>query len=463
MINEQRLRQLGIRIEKIDENTTIISDAPLHHVTKSELQYSCGSDIVFVVDAQFSEREFSSAQSETKTINLEFDKFVSKEELHHAASIALNSDNENDDVPVVKLFNNMLSVAIARGASDLHITPTNDTLQLKMRFDGILTDYASFDVRIASMLSARIKLLSGMDITERRAPQDGKFSVRFKDKLIDIRAATMPVTNGERLALRIFNQNPNLLKLNKLELSAKHKAALQKVIFKHHGLVLVCGPTGSGKTTTIYSMLNELKGRGQNIMTIEDPIEMDLEQIVQTQVDDASGFSFANGLKALMRNDPDIIMIGEIRDPETAQTAVRAAMTGHLVISTVHANNPVGAIKRLINLDVEAGLLSDCLLGVFNQRLVKVYCSECMDPKQNDFAHNSTFASEIMGCENCFFTGFKSRRPVMSHLLINGKNSHFLEKDLNAIKFDDDMINEAEEMHKALLIPYSEVEKLREI
>ena len=462
MINLQRAKLLGIRIEKIDETPVVFSEKPLHEVTKRELIYLLGVDAEFSVDTQFTDQNFITAKSETKTINLAFDKLLSKNELQRAAAVALNS-KDNDDIPAVKLFDNVLSVAIARGASDVHITPKNDLLHLKMRFDGILSDYATFDVRVAPMLSARIKLLSGMDITERRSPQDGKFSVQFNGRIIDIRTATMPVTNGERLALRIFNQNSNLLSLEQLDLSAKHREALRKVIFKNHGLVLVCGPTGSGKTTTIYSMLNELRDRGQNIMTIEDPIEMDLEQVVQTQVDENSNFSFASGLKALMRNDPDIIMIGEIRDPETAQTAVRAAMTGHLVISTVHANNPVGAIKRLINLGVDPTLISDCLLGVFNQRLVKIYCNECVNISYNDTACSSNPITEHEGCESCFFTGFKSRRPVMSHLLVDIENSRLIETDLSKIQFDNDMINEAEEMFKAKLIPHYELEKLREI
>ena len=418
MINPDQLKALGIQIQETGEGFSVISEKALPEITETELKYLLGAATNFVVGEVLNETNYASAQNETKIINLEFERQISDDEVAAAAVVALKSE-DGDEAPTVRLFNNLLSVAISRGASDIHINPNKDSLEVKMRFDGVLRTYSTLDLRLAKMLAARIKLLSGMDITERRIPQDGRFTVSHKGKNIDIRSASIPVQTGERIALRVFNQDSNVLHLDKTQLNGEHIRALRQVISKNHGLVLVSGPTGSGKTTTIYSMLNELRDSGQNIMTIEDPVEMDLEGIVQTQVEEDLGFTFATGLKSLMRNDPDVILVGEIRDADTAQIAVRAAMTGHLVISTVHANNPIGAVKRLLNLSVDATLLSDCLLGVFSQRLVRVYCEKCGSESAKSSAHRSPKYHEFQGCESCFHTGFSSRRPVMSHILID--------------------------------------------
>lgn len=462
MIDSEQLKIQGIQIEETGEGYLVTSDKALSEVTTAELRYLLGSAAKFVVGEVANEKIYESAQNETKIINLEFEQQISDEDIAAAAVIALNS-GDGDEAPTVKLFNNLLSVAISRGASDIHINPSKDNLEVKMRFDGVLRLYSTLDLRLAKMLAARIKLLSGMDITERRVPQDGRFTVSHKGKNIDIRSAAMPVQTGERIALRIFNQDSNVLQLDKTKLNSDHILALRQVISKNHGLILVSGPTGSGKTTTIYSLLNELKGSGQNIMTIEDPVEMDLEGIVQTQVEEDLGFTFATGLKSLMRNDPDVILVGEIRDADTAQIAVRAAMTGHLVISTVHANNPVGTIKRLLNLSVDATLLSDCLLGVFSQRLVRVYCDQCGSTSAATPAHSSTKYQEFEGCEACFHTGFSSRQPVMSHILIDHEAQGLIEHNVSGLHYADTISAEATQLYGKCCIPFSEVNKLKEI
>jgi type II secretory ATPase GspE/PulE/Tfp pilus assembly ATPase PilB-like protein len=462
MIDKERADLLGVHINFNIDPITVFSAEDLDSATKSELRYILGDKTSFEVADQAEHQNFINAKEQTKSINLQIDQFVTDEEFQRSAKIALNAAPDAD-TPAIRLFNNLISVAIARGASDIHIDPTSQSLLIKMRFDGILMNYAELDKRISKMLAARIKLLSGMDITERRKPQDGRFTVIHKGKSVDIRSASMPVQAGERIALRIFNQDPNVFTLENTGLSEGHIKALRKVILKQNGLIMVCGPTGSGKTTTIYSLLNELKGRGLNVMTIEDPVEIDFDDIVQTQVDETVAFDFANGLKSLMRNDPDVILVGEIRDEETAQIAVRAAMTGHLVITTVHANNPIGSLKRLLNLNVDATLLSDCLLGVFSQRLVRLYCEKCGSQSVMSAAHTSKAQATLKGCDHCFNTGFQSRKPVMSHILIDTSNKRLLEGAISDLDFQDSMTDEAQTLHQQNRIPLSEVIKLESL
>lgn len=459
MINNEKIGNLGIRIVKDNENPRVLFRDKISSTTKAELEYLLGSNITYEQSYLIDQQTFTDAQAFVESIDLNVDNFATDEDIYNSAKIALQSEGDAE-TPVITLFNNLISVAILRGASDIHINPKQDELSVKMRFDGNLTKYVSLDKRISQMLSARIKLLSGMDITERRRPQDGRFSVVNNGKAIDIRSASMPTKFGERLTLRIFNQDTKLLNLEKSELAATHVAALKNVISSQNGIVIVCGPTGSGKTTTIYSLINELTNRGLNIMTIEDPIEIELESITQTQVNEDEAFTFAHGLKALLRNDPDVILVGEIRDAETAEIAVRAAMTGHLVITTIHANSPISAVKRLINLGVDQTLLSDCLKGVFSQRLIKVYCKNCHNVSLASDSHTSEVPKKFSGCERCYNTGFKSRLPVMSHIIIDEKNAQFLEGRVSDLICKDTMAQEAENLYKSGQTPLFEILKI---
>ena len=460
MIDKRKTDTLGLSVNNDLSPVEVHFEGELDPVVKSELEYLYGGDLKLTSGGLSSENAFIKGTDEAKIINTEINQFVTDEEFKNSAKIALEASDETD-TPVVKLFNNLISVAISRQASDIHIDVNGKSLGIKMRFDGILVSYADLDIRVAPMLIARIKLLSGMDITERRKPQDGRFSVIHRSKEVDIRAACMPVTGGERVALRIFNQDPNIFTLEKIGLSETHVDVLTNVISKQSGLLIICGPTGSGKTTTIYSLLSKLKGRGLNIMTIEDPVEMDLTDVVQTQVDEDVDFNFATGLKSLLRNDPDVVLIGEIRDEETANIAVRAAMTGHLVITTVHANSPVGGIKRILNLKVDPTLLSDCLLAVFNQRLIRIYCEECVDTSKLSDGHKAPLPHIFEGCEKCFGTGFSQRRPVMSHFLMTSEDKKMLEENPTKLLDSDTMIDEANAMHETGLTPYFEVNKLK--
>jgi len=459
IFNQKKVNQLGIHILVDKIPPRVLFRDKITNTTKAELEYVLGNNIKYEQSTLIDQQSFLDAQISAETMNLNVDRLATDEDIYNSAKIALQSEGDVER-PVIELFNNLISVAILRGASDIHINPKQAELLVQMRFDGNLTSYVNLDKRISQALSARIKLLSGMDITERRRPQDGRFSVIDNGKAIDIRSASMPTKFGERLTLRIFNQDATLLRLDNSGLAISHLEALKTSISKQNGLVIVCGPTGSGKTTTIYSLLNELSGRGLNIMTIEDPIEIELESVTQTQVNEASGFTFAHGLKSLLRNDPDVILVGEIRDAETAEIAVRAAMTGHLVISTVHANGPISAMKRLLNLGIDELLLSDCLKGVFSQRLIKLYCKNCYEASLHSVGHTSKVATQFNGCDICYNTGFKSRSPVMSHIVIDETNAHYLEGRLGELIFEDTMITEARNLHRSMQTPLFEVLKL---
>ena len=346
-VSLEALKKLGIKIDQNKSPIAAYIPTDLSESTLHDLWLAFEGSVVFHLTDSIEAEKISSASRRDTEIFSEVDDYISETDFVKTAEIALSAHDEND-APIVRLFNTLLSAAISREASDLHIDPNNKNLLVRMRIDGVMTDFTELDRRVAQMIISRIKLVCNLDITEKRLPQDGRMNVNFRGNSVDIRVATLPTKNGERVVLRFFTSNLTHATIEDTELGKQHIAALLKGLANQSGLILVCGPTGSGKTTTIYSLLNTLLGRGLNIMTIEDPVEVELSEVIQTQVNEAVGFSFATGLRSLLRNDPDVILVGEIRDAETAEIAVRAAMTGHLVISTVHANTPVGAIKYFI-------------------------------------------------------------------------------------------------------------------
>ena len=458
-INNKKLEKLGITLD--ESKSPVVAYAPndISESTKHDLWLAFEGDIsITSIDAQLISRNTGNSSRDTQ-IFTEVDEYISETEFVKTAEIALSAHDEND-APIVRLFNTLLSAAISREASDLHIDPNNKNLLIRMRIDGVMNDFTQLDRRVAHMLISRIKLVCNLDITEKRLPQDGGMNVNFKGNSIDIRVATLPTKNGERLVLRFFSNTLTHSKIEETSLGPLHVNSLLEALANQAGLILVCGPTGSGKTTTIYSLLNTLIGRGLNIMTIEDPVEVELPGVVQTQVHDHVGFGFAEGLRSLLRNDPDVILVGEIRDAETAEIAVRAAMTGHLVISTVHANSPVGAIKRLKSLEIDLSLLSDCLLGVYSQRLVRVYCPDCKEESIASRAHISTLPEAFSGCKSCYHTGFRGRHPVMSHVEIDSKMASLMESSIGKLPVEDTMYLEAQSLHERGLIPRSEIARL---
>lgn len=314
----------------------------------------------------------------------------------------------SDDAPVIRMINALLTQSLREGASDIHIEPFEQTSVVRFRIDGTLRDVVRPRKAIHASLISRIKIMSQLDIAEKRLPQDGRITLRVGGKPVDVRVSTLPTGHGERAVLRLLDKEAGKLDLSHLGMSAELLPQFDALISQPHGIVLVTGPTGSGKTTTLYAALSRLNATTTNILTVEDPIEYDLAGVGQTQVNARIDMSFAKALRAILRQDPDVIMIGEIRDLETAQIAVQASLTGHLVLATLHTNDAAAAVTRLLDMGIEPFLLSSSLLGVMAQRLVRKLCPYC---KRSDGVH-----MHAVGCDKCGMTGYQGRVGVYEML-----------------------------------------------
>lgn len=314
-----------------------------------------------------------------------------------------------DDAPVIRMINALFAQAARDGASDMHIEPYETHSVVRYRVDGVLRDVVSPRKALHSALISRIKIMAHLDIAEKRLPQDGRIALRVGGRPIDVRVSTLPTGHGERAVLRLLDKEAGRLQLEKLGMSPSVLAQLDHLIRQPHGIVLVTGPTGSGKTTTLYAALARLDASTSNILTVEDPIEYDLPGISQTQVNAKIDMTFALALRAILRQDPDVIMIGEIRDLETAQIAVQASLTGHLVLATLHTNDATSAVTRLVDMGVEPFLLASSLLGVLAQRLIRKLCPECRTPET---LPDGTVVYRPVGCEACNHTGYSGRSGI---------------------------------------------------
>ncbi|MBI1756777.1 MAG: Flp pilus assembly complex ATPase component TadA [Fimbriimonas ginsengisoli] len=341
---------------------------------------------------------------------------------------------EADTRPVVGLVNQILADAIRLGASDVHIEPRARQVDIRYRVDGMLLKVREVPLSLHPMLATRLKIMAQLDIVEFRVPQDGRVTVELDDRTIDLRVSVLPNQHGQRIVLRILDKTASFKTLQEIGFSEDHLRVFRTQIRKPYGILLVTGPTGSGKTTTLYAALSELKGASTNIMTCEDPIEYEIDGISQSQVNEKVGLTFASQLRATLRQDPDIIMVGEIRDGETADTAIRAALTGHLVLSTLHCNDAPSSIPRLLDMEVDPFLLSTCLVGVVSQRLLRLLCPDCREsvaPTEEElqFISGALRPNEVpvlwkaKGCGKCFQTGFKGRTAVHEIMSINAEIS----------------------------------------
>ena len=310
-----------------------------------------------------------------------------------------------DEPPVVRLVNMIIIEAARQGASDIHIEPEEDTLKIRFRIDGLLHERTGPPKYLQSAIISRIKVMAELDIAERRAPQDGRTQMKMEGRDIDIRVSCIPTIYGENVVLRLLDRSQIILELQQLGFSPLVLTQYEKLIHSPHGIILVCGPTGSGKTTTLYASLNAINSEDKNIITIEDPIEYHLAGIRQMQVNPKIGLKFAEALSAILRQDPDVIMVGEIRNVETAKAAVQAALTGHLVFSTLHTNDAPGAVTRLLDMGVEPFLISSSVIAVLSQRLVRTVCAECKGK----------------GCKKCLQTGFRGRIGIFELMIPSEK------------------------------------------
>lgn len=336
--------------------------------------------------------------------------------------------DEQDDAPIIRLLNAMLSEAIKERASDIHIETYDCELVIRFRIDGVLKTILKPRHQLAALLTSRIKVMSKLDIAEKRIPQDGRITLKIGGRSVDVRVSVLPTNHGERVVMRLLDKSSVSLDLAKMGVRSLELAALTRLVHQPHGVILVTGPTGSGKSTTLYALLMQINDGNRNIMTIEDPVEFELKGISQTQVNTRVDMTFARGLRALLRQDPDVVLLGEIRDTETAHIAVQASLTGHLVLSTLHTNTAIGAITRLRDMGIEPFLLASSLTGILAQRLVRKLCPHCRQPYalSAEQAHSIQLSPEIepvawrpVGCEKCHGLGYRGRLGIHELLLID--------------------------------------------
>ncbi|MFW6081293.1 MAG: type II secretion system ATPase GspE, partial [Desulfosalsimonas sp.] len=356
---------------------------------------------------------------------------------------------DTSDAPIIKLVNHVISQSVKIGASDIHIEPEQYSLKIRYRVDGVLYDMLTPPKWMQASLVSRIKVMARMNIAEKRLPQDGRFEVKIGNQNIDLRVSSIPIQHGERVVMRLLNKSGDLFQLSELGLGEEKLEQIKKLISYSHGIILVTGPTGSGKTTTLYAVLSSLNSPDINIITIEDPVEYQLRGVNQIQVNPKIDLTFANGLRSIVRQDPDVILIGEVRDLETAEIGVQSALTGHLVFSTLHTNDSASAITRLVDLGIEPFLISSSVIAVIAQRLVRVLCRECKEAYTPDAAALERLGIDsengqmpvlyrATGCSSCFYSGYRGRigiyeilelKSTMQNLILRTYDSHRIKNE----------------------------------
>ena len=333
-----------------------------------------------------------------------------------------------ENMPVADIVNEILIDAVKKGASDVHLDPRPDCLIIRIRIDGELVDYTKLPIGIKNHVTTKIKILAGMNITESRLPQDGAIKTTIEERSLDLRVSTLPIVYGEKVVIRILDYAKSMEGLENLGFSDESLGKLNRIISSPNGIILVTGATGTGKSTTVYAILDKLNTKERNIITVEDPVEMKIEGINQVQVQSDIGLDFATSLRSILRQDPDTIMIGEIRDDETARIAIRAAITGHLVLSTIHTNNSLNTIERLLDMEVERYLLGSALTGIVSQRLTKKLCPKCRTSRNTTDYEKNIYKKvlgidvdniyEPVGCDECY-KGYKGRIAIQEVLGVN--------------------------------------------
>ena len=387
------------------------------------------------------DRNRDSAQNFANNMLQETSKDEILEEIEQAADLL----DDSNDSPIIKLVNHMISQSIKAKASDIHIEPYQDSFKVRYRVDGILYDLLTPPKWVQSPLVSRIKIMANLDIAEKRLPQDGRIEVKIGTQVVDIRVSTLPTSFGERVVLRLLDKKSSLMALNNFGLSKKKLETVRELITAPNGIILVTGPTGSGKTTTLYSILKEINKPEINIITIEDPIEYQIDGIGQIQVNPKIELTFAKGLRSIVRQDPDIILIGEIRDHETAEIAVQSALTGHLVFSTLHTNDAPSAITRLVDIGVEPFLITSAINAVLAQRLIRVLCNDCKKKytPSKEALHSIGLNEEqvkdrdfykAVGCSKCFNTGYKGRTIILEIMVLDDELKNLIVNNSDSVK-----------------------------
>lgn len=415
-------RSSAIPFSKIGNQLYLAMSDPLDRLSIQDIRFLTNldvrpvlvkeSDIKLLIDSVFKSGDIKDAANEYLS-NLDDLSDLER------GSLDINA------APIVKLINSVFDSATSMNASDIHIEPEEEKMRVRFRIDGVLQEILSTEIKIHNSVINRIKILSGMNISEKRLPQDGRILYDSGGLPIDMRISSMPTNHGEKIVIRLLNRANFMVHKKSLGFSEEDEVTFERFLKKPYGIIIVTGPTGSGKTTTLYSMLNELNDSRKNIITLEDPIEFDIKGISQTQVNSEAGLFFSNGLRSVLRQDPDVVMVGEVRDGETADIAIRAALTGHLVLTTLHTNNAVGSIPRLIDMGIEPFLLSSSLIGIISQRLVRKICPSCKiaykatedDKKILGISQEEDLSLyKGQGCKACMHSGYRGRIGIFEVL-----------------------------------------------
>lgn len=394
-------------------------------------------------------QKYIKKQTEEKTMEMIKEEFGGVELVIDEGNLDSLSNDQVENAPIVKLATNILTMAIELRASDIHIEAFEHKGLVRYRVDGVLVEKMQIPKNAYAPLSTRMKIISGMDIAEKRIPQDGRIEMKINNLPYDFRVSSLPTVFGEKIVLRLLDRTGSVMKRTQLGFTKAENTLLDKILKMPNGIMLVTGPTGSGKTTTLYSFLSEINEPGKNIVTIEDPVEYMLEGINQVQVNTKAGLSFAAGLRSMLRQDPDIIMLGEIRDQETASIAIRASITGHFVLSTIHTNDSLSTISRLMDMGIESYLVGDAVKGIIAQRLVRKVCQSCKEESISDEAEMDALGiSEPVkvyrakGCPQCSQTGYSGRVPVHEVLYIEQGLKSAIEKGLPLEELRDIAVKE---------------------
>lgn len=439
----KRHQVMPIRTE--DNQLFVAMADPMDYFAIEELRMATGYQIVPAIATKDAlQRTIAKFYDFQESLDAAIGDFLPQETVEEAGIT-------DDDSPVVRLVNQIISNAVTERASDIHFDPQEVELKIRYRVDGVLITERTLPKHMQNVIVARLKIMANLNITESRIPQDGRIKLTVNFKPIDIRVSTLPSIYGEKIVMRILDLSNALDQLDKIGFTADNEALFKKMITKPNGIVLITGPTGSGKSSTLYAALNQLNEESVNVITIEDPVEYQLAGINQVQVNEAVGMTFATGLRSILRQDPDIVMVGEIRDYETAQIAIRASLTGHLVLSTLHTNSAIAALTRLIDMGVEPFLISSSLTGVVAQRLVRRVCRDCVEtiePTEREkeiFKHANMQIDMVQrgrGCGNCNNTGYRGRIAIHEVLPINDEIRRFIMTSASASKIREYVKNE---------------------
>ena len=434
---------IGIKPDADNGDLTVVLSKPLDTNALDNVSKMTGLPVSAAVSTRATITSVIDVAYEQKsTVIEEVAEELDSQNLDQLVDEVAGSDDLLDVVnrpPVIRLVNDILFRALQLRASDIHVHPYESKIQIRYRIDGILYDTLSLNKNVLPLIISRIKVMAGMDIAERRLPQDGRCSVRLGQREVDLRISTVPTSYGERSVLRLLDKSTGLFGLNELGLCNDDLHKFDSLLNRSHGVIFVTGPTGSGKSTTLYACLNRINSAEKNVITIEDPIEYQLEGISQIQVASKKGMTFATSLRHVLRQDPDVIMIGEVRDIETARMAIQSSLTGHLVFSTLHTNDSAGAVSRLLDLGVEPYLVSSSLIAIIAQRLVRKVCPDCKKPfepsshelKELGLGKMDDISGKFFvgtGCERCFQTGYRGRTGIYEMMLIDSEIQNLIYK-----------------------------------